>query len=59
MSNSRILNALADGLIALKKSAATFGLPRPIASSETDIRTYREVTVGEEKFRVLTLEDQT
>lgn len=53
---NRILNALTDGLVALKQALPVFGNPRPIAKGEV-ATTWRTVTVGSETFRVATLED--
>ena len=55
MSN-KILAALTDGLVAMKQSMPTFGRPRPMAAADV-ATTWREVTIGDDRFRVLTMED--
>ncbi|CAG0956866.1 hypothetical protein RHIZO_00492 [Rhizobiaceae bacterium] len=55
MSN-KLLAALTDGVVAIKQALPAFGKPRPIGKGEV-ATTWREVTIGADSFRVLTLED--
>jgi hypothetical protein len=54
--STKLLSALTDGLVAIKQALPAFGKPRPIAKGEA-ATTWRQVTVGADTFRVLTMED--